>query len=548
MGSYATGGLLESKKKRGLVNLSGVSKSYREDLFNSVDLTVEGGDRIGLVGANGCGKTTLLRVITGQVDPDSGNVSRADGASIAEVSQIPELEEKGTLLEAVTKGGPEVDQLRSQMEVALKGLSDPGIGPGEVDRLTEEYSELDNRYRLSGGYDAENRAAMILAGLGLGRDKLSQPVATLSGGEKTRAMIARALMAEPDLLLLDEPTNHLDIECMEWLEGFLRTINSAYIIISHDRFFLDATIDTTVELENGRTVCYPGNYTKYKELKELGFARHVKEYTLQQGKIKREEELIRFLKTLGVKKRRQAKSREKLLAKVERIDRPFRERHIRMLFKPEFRGAAEVLRADGLKKRLGGRTLMEGLTFTLKRDDKLGLIGPNGSGKTTLIGMLAGTVEPDSGEVELGSFTFPAYYDQELASLDMDNTVLEEASMADPHGRAGSVRALLATFLFRSQEMGKRVAKLSGGEKGRLALAKLVLCGSNLLLLDEPTNHLDLRSREVLEEALKTYQGTLVMASHDRRLVSSVCNRLIVFSGTGATVRDCDYETYSRRR
>ena len=547
LGSYATGQLTKSRKKQCLVRLSGVSKTYRDSVFEDIDLSIETGDRIGLIGVNGSGKTTLLRIITGQVEPDSGSVIAKQDLAYSEMSQAPHLECDGTLMEVVVQGVPKLRDLRSRIRIVLDKMADPELGSKEVEELVRVYSDLDNEYRLIGGYDAENRATMILSGLGLGEEKLGQEVRTLSGGEKTRAMIARSLVVEPELLLLDEPTSHLDIQCMEWLEGFLRTVRCAYIVISHDRSFLDATVDRVIELENEHAYSYPGNYSKYKELKEQKVVKEAKDYALQQKKIRREEELIKFLKTLGVKKRRQAKSREKLLAKTRRVEKPFQKREIRILFKPEFSGAREAVQAQELSKSFNRQSLFTDLTFTLRRGDKLGLIGPNGSGKTTLLRIIAGTLQPDRGKVGIGPYVSPTLYDQELAGLDPQNTVLEEACQADPHHRQDSVRALLAAFLFPGQEAKKKVSKLSGGEKGRLALAKLVISGSNLFLLDEPTNHLDLHSREILEEALRTYRGTLVMASHDRRLIANVCNRLIVFINGMAKIHNYDYQTYKQR-
>jgi len=548
LASYATGQLLRSRKKECLVRLSGVSKIYRDTLFRDIDLSIETGDHIGLIGANGSGKTTLLRIIAGQVGPDSGTLAAKQNLACSEVAQNPQVEGCASVLETVMQGMPKLHELRSKLGTMLEKMSDPDLGQEQLEGLVRVYSDLDREYRLIGGYEAENRARMILSGLGLKEGRLEQQVGTLSGGEKTRAIIARSLLVEPDLLLLDEPTNHLDIQCMEWLEGFLRSLSCAYIVVSHDRSFLDATVSKVMELENGKASIYPGNYSKYKELKEQEVVKQAKDYELQQAKIRREEQVICFLKTLGVKKRRQAKSREKLLARVRRVEKPFKSREVRILFKPEFPGAQEAVQARELSKSFNAHKLFVDLSFTLRRGDKLGLIGPNGSGKTTLLRILAGTLQPDAGNVEIGPQVHLAVYDQELAGLDPQNTVFEEACQADPRQRDDSVRALLAAFLFRGHEAEKSVSRLSGGEKGRLALAKLVVSGANLLLLDEPTNHLDIHSREILEEALSTYRGTLVMASHDRRLMANVCNGLVVFGNGRAEVHNCDYQTYRRRQ
>ncbi len=548
LAGFSTRQLLKSRKKECLVRLSGVSKTYGGTLFENTDLSIETGDRIGLIGPNGSGKTTLLKIIAGHVEPDSGTVTAKQDLVCSEVVQNPRLEDPPCVLETVIQGMPKLRMLRSDMHALLERMSDPELDPDRVEDLVLAYSNLDAEYRLIGGYEVENRARMILGGLGLKEDMLEREVGTLSGGEKTRAMMARALLSEPELLLLDEPTNHLDIQCMEWLEGFLRSISCAYIVVSHDRSFLDATVNKVIELENGRASLYPGNYSKYRELKAQEAVKHARDYQLQQAKIRREEEVIRFLKTLGVKKRRQARSRERLLAKMVRVEKPFKRREVRILFKPQFPGAQEAVRVRDISKSFKGRTLFADLTFTLKRGDRLGLIGPNGSGKTTLLGILAGTLEPDAGDVEVGPYVSRALYDQELAGLDPRNTVLEEACQADHRERKDSVRALLAAFLFPGNDVGKRVSMLSGGEKGRLALAKLVISGANLLLLDEPTNHLDIRSRETLEEALGTYRGTLVMASHDRRLIANVCNRLVVFEQGKARIYDYDYQTYEQRQ
>jgi ATP-binding cassette subfamily F protein 3 len=416
-----------------------------------------------------------------------------------------------------------------------------------LEAILATYSDLQHRFEESGGFTAPARAEAVLLGLGFSRDDLDLPAATLSGGQRARLALARLLLEEPDVLLLDEPTNHLDVDAVEWLEEFLAAYRSAYVIISHDRFLLDRTVDRVVAIENGRAAIYAGNYSAYVLQRDERRLLAEKRYREQQELVEKTEEFIR--RNLAGQKTKQAKSRRNMLERMERVERPDADRRAAKFdFGSATRTGREVLVTEDLAVGFPGVTLISGLDVTVERGERLGVIGGNGTGKTTLIRTLKGDLEPLAGSFEWGHNVALAYYDQHLSDLDPANEVIEEMRIAIPGADDPALRAYLARFLFSGDEVFKRVAALSGGERSRLSLAKLISGAGNTLLLDEPTNHLDIPSREALEEALEEFPGTLFVISHDRYFLDRICDHLLHVEAGRAEEFEGSYSEWAERR
>lgn len=523
-----------------LIHLENICKAYgARPVLTSVSWKIEPGDRIGLVGRNGCGKTTLFHLLTGRLFPDQGSVHPQRFLKVAYLPQAPALEGGGTVLKTALQGFQGLLDLQGR----LKTL-ESRMGSGNA-ALLEEYGCLRDRYEREGGYASEARAKAILCGLGFREGDLGLQVDLLSGGQKNRLALAQLLSGEPDLLLLDEPTNHLDLQAMEWLEGFLTDCDSAFVVVSHDRYFLDRTVSEIVELEGGRLEHYAGNYTFYAAEKKRRQEQQQKAYVQQQAYIARTEEYIQ--KNIAGQKTKQAQSRRNALAKLERMDRPAAHRDISFRFTPGARGGNRVLQAEALSKSYDNRPLFEGLDLILWRGDRLGIVGPNGSGKTTLLKLLTSQIPADAGRVSPGRGVQIGYYDQIRQDLNPDLTVLEEVWSVTPKAPVGEVRDLLGAFLFSGDAADRKIGSLSGGEQSRVALAKLMRDRVNLLVLDEPTNHLDIPSRIVLEEALEQFDGTLIAVSHDRYFLNRLVSRLLVLEAGTWKCIEGNYEAFQRQ-
>ncbi|MDE2889234.1 MAG: ABC-F family ATP-binding cassette domain-containing protein [Gemmatimonadota bacterium] len=526
-----------------LVQLESVHKAYGANtVLSGLTWKIEAGARVGLVGRNGCGKTTLFHLMTGRLHPDRGRVHRRRNLNVGYLAQDPELEEGCAVLATVLDAFSDLLDLQRRMGVLEARLAESQEQPG----LLEEYGRLQHSYEARRGYEIEARAKAILHGLGFARTEFETPVSQLSGGQKNRLALARLLVREPDLLLLDEPTNHLDLEAIEWLEGFLPGFDGACVVVSHDRYFLDRTIDRIVELENGDLAGYAGNYSFYAAERKERVARRIKAYERQQEHIRRTEDFIR--RNIAGQKTKQAQSRRKALEKLERLDRPMRDREFRLEFTSGARGGNRVAELERTSKAYGETVLFRNLDLLVRRGDRLGIIGPNGSGKSTLLKLLAGRVAPDSGTIRTGSNIQVGYYDQHRDELDPGHTLQEEIWSVTPDAPAGEIRDVLGAFLFSGDDVERRIGSLSGGEKSRVALARLMRSETNLLVLDEPTNHLDIPSRDVLEDALKAYEGTLIAVSHDRYFLNLLVDRLLVFGNGEWELVEGNYETWQRRR
>jgi ATP-binding cassette subfamily F protein 3 len=508
-----------------LFSLKNISKSYGTNLvLNDISWQIEKGRKIGLLGSNGAGKTTLFRIIIGELEPDKGEVIRSKHLRIGFLRQEYELEDDLTLFDEMLKPFFELlklhDQLR-KLEQKMSSESSPG-------KLLEQYGKLQIEYENKGGYSFENKIERVLYGLRFKKEDFDKNVNILSGGEKNRAALASILLSEPNLLLLDEPTNHLDIEGTEWLEQYLSEFSGTVVLVSHDRYFLDRVIQEVVELENHRLDRYVGNFSAYVEQKAERQEKASKEYEAQQEYILRTEDFIR--RNIAGQKTKQAQSRRKALEKLEKLEKPKTKlKKMRMSFSSAQRTSRALVCTEGASKRFGERTLFENVNFSIERYDRVGLIGPNGCGKTTFLKILMGTERLTSGDVKIGSNLDVGYYDQEHEGLDVESTVLDEVWKANPRMLPVELRGFLGKFLFHGEDVFRKIKSFSGGEQSRVVLAKLILSKPNFLILDEPTNHLDIASREVLENALMEFGGTILVVSHDRYFLNKIVNRIYAF-------------------
>ena len=501
-----------------------LSKSYITNLiFDHVDFHIQEGEKVGLVGPNGTGKSTLFRCITNEESFDSGTLSMSARHTMGYMEQMPEFAPGFTLLDAVLEMFQDIFAMRDQLRHLEHEM---GMQDGEaLETLLDEYSRLTHSYEDLGGFSCESRAKGIIKGLGFDEDDFNREIACFSGGEKTRASLARLLVREPDLLLLDEPTNHLDLDALDWLENFLRNYRGAVLVISHDRYFLDQVTTRTLELNHHTLKSYNGNYSRYTELKAEQEMAQMRAYEKQQAEIARTEEYIRKYKA-GIKSK-QARGREKQLSRVERLEAVGHNKSM-LLNMHEVSGSGEVvLEIRDLAMQYPDKVLFSDFTDTIYKGEKIGLIGGNGVGKSTILKIIMGQIEATSGTVKTGSRVKVAYYDQEHRQLNPKNKIIDEI-VYQYDVTLNEARDLLAQVLFFGEDVEKRIGDLSGGEKARVALLKIILDEPNLLIMDEPTNHLDISAKEIVEEFLLAFPGTVFMVSHDRYLLDSVCTRTIV--------------------
>lgn len=526
-----------------LFRLSEVHKSYGvQDVLRGASLQINPGEHVGLVGRNGAGKSTIFRLVRGDETADRGDVVRARGVKLGLLDQHVHFKPGSTVHESALAAFGRLQQIEHEMHELEHRMAEAG---DELEKILERYSDLQHEFEYEGGFEYAAKAEAILQGLGFERDMWSLETEKLSGGQQNRLGLACLLLASPDVLLLDEPTNHLDVHAVEWLEEFLQEYQAAYVIVSHDRYFLDRTCRRIIELENGRAANYTGNYSDYLVEREERREAQQRAYDNQQQLIAKTQEFIR--RNLAGQKTKQAKSRRKMLEKLERIDAvrhdqssgDFRLQSIE-------RTGNHVLTVTELSIGYKDKLLAQDISFILRRGECLGIIGPNGSGKTTFLRTILNKLAPLSGEVRWGSKVQIGYYAQQLDDLDDRNEIIMELRRVAPSTvTAGELRSFLAKFLFTGDDVYKHIRDLSGGEKGRLALAKLIYSRVNVLVLDEPTNHLDIPSREALEEALSAYEGTIVTISHDRYFLDRVATQIMALDGVGGAEHyDGDYTEY----
>ena len=491
-------------------------------VLQEVSWQIEAGRNIGLIGTNGSGKSTLLNILSGVMTADSGTVERARGLRLGYLTQEMAVEGDRTLYEEVREAFRPLLDMQEEMTVLEARLAQQASSAADLQR----YGTLLEEFNARAGYAIPARVEATLLGLGFRPTDLHTPVHHLSGGQKNMAALARVLLQEPDLLLLDEPSNHLDITATEWLEGVLREYRGTVVVISHDRYFLDRVVEEIIELDQHRLQRYAGNYSAYVTAKAARLEQQRKAYELQQAEIRRQEEFIR--RNMAGQNTKQAQSRQKGLERLERLEKPTADnQRMQLRFAANQRESHEVIVARNVWKSYGNRPVLRGLACTVYRGEKIGLMGPNGAGKSTFLRLLMGHDTPDQGTLRLGSNVAVAYYDQEMRHLNLQNTILDEVWQVESWKTVGDMRAYLGRFLFSGDEVFQTVGTLSGGEKSRVALAKLMLSTANLLVLDEPTNHLDIPAREVLEQALAAYSGTLLVVSHDRYFLNRIISRLL---------------------
>jgi len=526
-----------------LFRLSDVYKSYGvQDVLRGASLQVNPGEHVGLVGRNGAGKSTIFRLVRGDESADRGDVVRARGVKLGLLDQHVHFKPGSTVHESALAAFGRLQQIEHAMHELEHRMADAG---DDLEKILERYSDLQHEFEHEGGFEYTAKAESILQGLGFDRDMWSLETEKLSGGQQNRLGLACLLLAAPDILLLDEPTNHLDVNAVEWLEEFLREYEAAYVIISHDRYFLDRACHRIIDLENGRASSYTGNYSDYLVERDERREAQQRAYDNQQHLIAKTQEFIR--RNLAGQKTKQAKSRRKMLEKLERIEAvPQDQSAGDFRLQAIERAGNHVLTVNQLSIGYPDKELANDISFLLRRGECLGIIGPNGSGKTTFLKTILNKLDPLSGEVRWGSKVQIGYYAQQLDDLDDRNEIIMELRRVAPStATSGELRSFLAKFLFFGDDVYKHVQELSGGEKGRLALAKLIYSRVNVLVLDEPTNHLDIPSREALEEALSAYEGTIVTISHDRYFLDRVATQILALDGVGGAEHyDGDYTEY----
>ena len=533
-----------------LLTVNHVSKAFvTRSVLEDASLVLQTGQRMGVVGVNGSGKSTLFRMIAGELEPDAGSITLLKGARVGMLTQQADITSDYTVQEELERVFEPVRRMEARLREMEEQMAALHHDAEAFAQLSRDYSRLMDRFEDAGGYEWPSRIQGVLAGLGFADDKRSQKAALLSGGEKTRLCLARLLLTQPELLMLDEPTNHLDLASTQWLEDTLRKYRGSVMVISHDRYFMNSVCDCMAEVCMRRIDQYEGNYDQFAQKRQANLERRLKEYKMQQAEIARQQAIIARYRMYNTERSiRAAESREKQLDKIERVEKPVSEQKVRFSFGARRRSGDDVLMVKNLEKGFGSRTLFSGLNLHLRAGDRVAVIGPNGVGKSTLLNLICGLQKPDSGQILFGSNVDVGYYDQQQSSLHPEKDIMSEVWDDFPWMEPGDVRAVLALFLFTGEEVFKRISTLSGGERGRVALAKLMLKKDNLLLLDEPTNHLDMDSREVLEDALNDYEGTLLTVSHDRYFINRVANRVLEMTPRGAKDYLGNYDDYLEKK
>ena len=536
-----------------VLSCNNLNKSFGIDLvLENINFTVNENDKIGIIGVNGTGKTTLFKIISGIYGYDSGDIYTSKDCEIGYLEQNTNFHSENTIFEEVL----EVFKDIIDMENYLRELEDKiakessNSNSTNLEKLMNEYSHKLELFSDINGYGYKSEAKGILKGLGFSDEDMSKPISILSGGEKTRVLLGKLLLKKPNLLLLDEPTNHLDSEAIEWLEVFLKQYKGTVILISHDRYFLDQVVNRIFEIHNKKLKSYNGNYSKFLEISATEKEIEQKKYDDQQKEIKKQEESIERLKAYGREKHlKRARSKEKSLDKVEILDKPesYRKK-AKIEFNPTITSGNDVLKLRNVSMGYGERILFKDLNLDIYRGEKVALIGANGIGKSTLFKIIMKELTPYSGEIKFGTNVNVSYFHQEQKTLDLNNTIIDEIWNNNPNLTQTSIRSMLGSFLFQGEEVFKQISTLSGGERARIAILKLILSNANLLLLDEPTNHLDIDSKEVLEQALSGYTGTIFTISHDRYFLNTVVDKVLVLDENGITEYLGNYDYYIEKK
>lgn len=514
-----------------ILSCNNISLSFGTNkILEDITFSIQESDKAALVGVNGAGKTTLFKIISDSIHPDTGDIFISKGYKIGYLEQNSGLDSENSIWNEVISTYSGLIEMEKRIKFLEKEISNTK-DEASLSSFMKEYSVLTDKFSNSGGYEYISRTKGVLKGLGFEEDRFDTKVCTLSGGQKTRLALAKLLLEEPDILLLDEPTNHLDINALEWLEDFLKNYKKCIILISHDRYFLDTVTNKTIEMENCKCKVYKGNYSSYIQQKSIDREIQQKRYELQQKEIARMEAFIEQQKRWNREKNIiAAESRQKAIDRMEKVEKiqnlPSK---INIKFRSTIISGNDVLFVENLSKEFPGKLLFDNINFNLKRNEKAFILGPNGCGKSTMLKIIAGKLDKTSGDIEYGHKIFMGYYDQEQENLDESKTILEEVWSANEKLGQTEIRNALAAFLFTGEDVLKQISVLSGGEKARVSLIKLILSEANFLILDEPTNHLDINSREVLENALLDFDGTILAVSHDRYFINKLANRIIEF-------------------
>lgn len=532
-----------------ILSCNNISKSFGTDIIiKSCSFNIEDHEKAAIVGINGAGKSTLLKIITGEEPADTGIVTLAKDKTLGYLAQQQDLQSDRSIYDELLSVKQYILDMESELrriEAAMNSASGD-----ELEALMNRYTNLNHEFEMNNGYAYKSEITGVLKGLGFTEEDFSLHVNTLSGGQKTRVSLGKLLLSKPDIIMLDEPTNHLDMESISWLENYLLNYNGAVLIVAHDRYFLDKIVSKVIEIDNGDCTVFSGNYTDYASKKAILRNMKLKEYLNQQRDIKHQEEVIAKLKQFNREKSiKRAESREKMLDKMEVVDKPVElNAKMNIQLEPSVVSGNDVLTVTDLTKSFDGNTLFNNINFDIKRGERVALIGNNGTGKTTILKLINGIIQPDSGSIYLGAKVAIGYYDQEHHVLDPDKTLFQEIQDAYPDLNNTQIRNTLAAFLFTDDDVFKYIRDLSGGERGRVSLAKLMLSNANLLILDEPTNHLDIVSKEILENALNSYTGTVLYVSHDRYFINATATRIIELTNQNIVNYIGNYDYYLEKR
>ncbi|WHE88575.1 ABC-F family ATP-binding cassette domain-containing protein [Lachnoanaerobaculum gingivalis] len=532
-----------------ILNATNISKSFgSNEIIKDANFLVNEHEKVAIVGVNGAGKTTLLKILTGEEHADSGNVILAKDAKLGYLRQINNVDSTLSIIDelyTVIEHILNMEKRMLEMQEQMQHLSGEAL-----EELYSSYTALTHSYELMDGYAAKSKVIGILKGLGFDENDFERKINTLSGGQKTRVFLAKLLLEEPDIILLDEPTNHLDLRSIEWLESYLLNYKGAVIIVSHDRYFLDKIVSKVIDIENAEVQMYAGNYSDFSEKKKMLLDAKMKEYLNQQQEIKHQEAVITKLKQFNREKSiKRAESRQKQLEKIDRVEAPITHiENMKLSLDISKESGKDVLTVHNLAKSFDEKHLFSNINFEIKRGERVAIIGDNGTGKTTLLKIINGLLSPDAGEVIYGSNVSIAYYDQEHQVLHMDKTLFDEISDTYPDMNNTQIRNILAAFLFTGEDVFKKIGDLSGGERGRVSLVKLMLSKANFLLLDEPTNHLDILSKDVLESALNSFPGTICYVSHDRYFINKTATRILELTGNRLLNYIGNYDYYIEKR
>lgn len=532
-----------------ILSCQNICKTYVEKpVLQNISFHLNENDRLAIIGYNGAGKSTLLKIIVGELSADEGEVLTKKDASIGYLAQHQDHDFHRSIFDELLSVKKEIIELDEQMRTYEKEMEH--LDGDALEQKMQQYTNATHRFEQMNGFAYKSEITGILKGLGFSEEDFQKQVRTLSGGQMTRVALGKLLLKNPDVLLLDEPTNHLDVSSIQWLENYLSRYKGAVIIVSHDRFFLDKVVNKVMEIEFAKSLLFDGNYTQFIQKRDQVKAIRKKEYENQQQEIKRQKEVIRKLRQFNREKSiRRAESREKVLDKMEILDKPKEyQGDMRLTIEPEVISGNDVLTLENVSKSFGSKHLFSNISCNIFRGERVALIGPNGTGKTTLLKIICKKISKNSGVIQLGAGVSIGYYDQAQDNLDNDKTIFDEISDAYPDLNNTKIRNTLAAFLFYGEDVFRPISSLSGGEKGRVSLAKLMLSHANFLILDEPTNHLDIQSKEILESAMNSYTGTILYVSHDRYFINKTATRILEISKDGLTSYPGNYQDYLHQK